>query len=233
MRHLPFMPDLGSFPAGTRLHTTVGEVPVEEIYPGEQLITLDGEMVTVDRVTCRSVRFRKRSDRGKPVLIPAGAIGGGFPARELVLPPHQLVGFADLSPVDQPGRVDVLIPAASLTTLPGARVMKGRRQMMLYSVITDRPALIYAEGTVTETTRPLSSRLAFSVTGGLFGGRVHHRSGIRVLSEAAGSRLIGRLRRAGDLPSRPRGDRKSDFSQWDLDLALERTMADARRRKTG
>ena len=233
MRHLPPMPDQGSFPAGTRISTTSGEVAVEEIRAGARLITPQGENVTIRQITHCKVRFPGPSQWGKPILVPAGALGGGVPVRDLVLPPGQLVGVADEAPVDLFGRADVLVPASVLQALPGARVMKGRKRLKLYSLSVGAPALIYAEGTVTETTRPVVSRLISALTGGRLGGRVHDRAGLRVLSATEGARLIARLRKTGDLPDRKPGKRENDLLQWDNDLEDERALAARLNRKAG
>lgn len=232
MRHLPFMPDMGSFPAGTRIQTTQGELPVEDITAGARVMTPAGENVTVTDVESRKVRFFEKPHWGKPVLLPAGSLGNGLPVRDLILPPGQLLAVADLSPIDLIARADVLIPAIAARKLPGARQLRGRRKLRLFSVVTERPCLILAEGVATESTRPMASRLASRILLG-HGALGRHPAGPRVLSARKGQDLIAQLRQNGDLPDRPPGRRENELMQWDEDLAKEQAAARQRHKKAG
>jgi hypothetical protein len=220
----------GSFPPGTNILTNSGDVPVERLSPGDRVLTADGENVRVRRVACRTVGFSERRHGGKPILIRAGALGSGLPTRDLVVAPWQRLALADAVPAHVLMRAGYVVPAVGLTGLPGVRRMKGRRNLLLYSVVLETPAMLIAEGCVTESTPPLAARLANVLTRGWAGaiaGLLRPRGQLRAISIWQARRLASRLRLTGDLPRRAGDRREHDLLAWEEDLAIERRLAES------
>lgn len=86
----PFAP---CFLAGTRLATPEGEVAVEELEPGDRLLRADGGVTTVRWVGRSTILVLLGAPAARhPVLITAGALGGGLPRRDLrVTGDHALI----------------------------------------------------------------------------------------------------------------------------------------------
>jgi hypothetical protein len=80
------------FLAGTRIATPSGETTIEDLRPGDLVLTAEGRALPVRWVgrQARAARFAHPL-RELPVEIAAGALGGGLPRRELrVSPAHAL-----------------------------------------------------------------------------------------------------------------------------------------------
>ena len=204
MWQLPFMPDMGSFPPGTHIQTNRGDVLVEDLTPGDRVITSEGENATVRRIGVRTVRFPQRLHACKPVLIRAGALGGGLPTRDLAVAPGARLAVGDVVPRDLLASADLLAPAAGLVGLVGVRRMKGRRKVRLYSIHLDVPKLIMAEGCMVESTPSLVSRAANRLTAGWSGvlaARLAGKGMPRALSVWQTRRWAGACRRSATCPT--------------------------------
>jgi len=83
------------FAAGTRLLTENGDLPVEEIRPGDHAITHENELAKIIWVGRRDLDFSKHPMPSlvRPVRIAAGALGMGIPERELVVSPDHGLYF--------------------------------------------------------------------------------------------------------------------------------------------
>ncbi len=229
----PIMPVWGSFPPGTHVQTNQGERAVEELSPGDRIQTDKGENATLRQISCHKQTLPGKRNRGKPILIKAGVLGGGLPVRDLILAPGQRLALADFEPVDLLESADLLVPAAGLCDLAGVRRMKGRRQMTFFSLIFDAPRLIRVEGCLVESCQPTLSRLANEVTlgwAGVIGNRFKQEFWPRALSVWQTRRQAAGLCASGDLPEYSVHQREHDLLEWDRDLDEEKQVAAAARR---
>jgi hypothetical protein len=79
---------------GTRILTTTGEVPVEDIHIGDSLVSRFGAIRPVKWIGCQNydLRFVRDNKAKLPVCIQAGALGEKMPARDLfVSPGHSML----------------------------------------------------------------------------------------------------------------------------------------------
>lgn len=87
------------FTPGTRILTANGERPVEDLKPGDLVITLDSGPQPILAVARRSLSLADldQSPQFRPIRIRRGALGGGLPLRDLVVSPQHrmLVGGAE------------------------------------------------------------------------------------------------------------------------------------------
>jgi hypothetical protein len=83
------------FAAGTRLLTENGDLPVEDIRPGDHAITHENELAKIIWIGRRDLDFLKHPMPAlvRPVRIAAGALGMGIPERELVVSPDHGLYF--------------------------------------------------------------------------------------------------------------------------------------------
>ena len=140
------------FAAGTLIATADGERPVETLRPGDLVMTADHGLRPVLWAATSSVAVAE-SPRNQPIMISAGALGGGLPARDLIVSPQHRIA------VLREGQ-QVFVPAKALIPLRGVRRMQGKR-MVDYTHILLRPhAVIYAEGMATESFFPGPMALA-------------------------------------------------------------------------
>lgn len=138
------------FATGTSILTPDGERRVETLWPGDHIVTADHGPQRIRWIGRREVDFgdptNLRADKDKPILIKAGAMGGGLPRRDLVVSPqHRMVVR---------GSEEALLRAKRLTGRVGIRVMRGRKKVTYHALLLDRHEIIFAEGAPTESFRP-------------------------------------------------------------------------------
>jgi hypothetical protein len=120
------LPDRG-FADGTRLFTARGEVPVEQLGPGDLLVTLSGRGAPLKPVAARV------EAPGAAVRLAPGALGAGIPAREMV------VGAAQILRVE-----GLLLPARQLVN--GTTIAE-QPAVALHRLVLATDDLLIAEGT--------------------------------------------------------------------------------------
>lgn len=134
------------FVAGTLIATPDGPRQVEALTTGDKVLTLDHGPQPLRKSLMTRIDFRRGDrDRDRPILIRAGALGGGKPQADLrVSPQHRVL----LSQADGP---DVLVPAKALLDWPGVRVMRGVRQICYVHLVFDLHQILFAEGAPSES----------------------------------------------------------------------------------
>lgn len=148
---------------GTLIDTADGARPVEELQPGDRVITRDNGMQVLRMVHSRTISGAEyRTKRAFwPVRIGAGALGFGLPRREMrVSPQHRMlvshIRFALL--YDEPA---VLVRAKSLCgAFDRVHVDSALTEVTYYHLVFDQHEIIYAEGAPTESFHPGAEGLA-------------------------------------------------------------------------
>lgn len=97
--------DVACLMRGTMVLTPDGEVPVETLAIGDEVLTVDGEAETVKWIGRRAYArpFLAVGDRIAPILFRAGSLGTDMPTRDLYVSPEHAM-YVD----------DVLVPAKLL-----------------------------------------------------------------------------------------------------------------------
>ncbi len=140
------------FMAGTLIGSPAGEVPVETLTRGDQVLTQDGGVATVDWLGIQTVstRFADKM-RVLPIRIKAGALAEGVPSRDLLISPDHAV------------LVDgALIQASALVN--GTSIVREHNvptTFAYYHVEVEDHSLILAESTPAETFVDNIERLHF------------------------------------------------------------------------
>jgi hypothetical protein len=143
---------IACFAAGTRILTAGGRlVAVEDLRAGDMLETFDGQVKRIIWLGRRSLDLRRhpRPLAAQPILITAGALGGGLPLRDLVVSPDHGMYLA--------GK---LIPAKALTNGFTIRQLN-RRRVTYYHIELAEHAVIFAEGAAAESYLETGNRGAF------------------------------------------------------------------------
>ncbi len=149
------------FTPGTMIACDGGERPVEDLRPGDRVVTRD-HGVQVLRWVGRKVLPRgdlAADPRLQPVLIRAGALGPGLPARDMrVSRQHRMLltgARADLLF----GTDEVLVRAEHLTHLPGI-ALAAETQVTYLHLLFDRHEVVLSDGTWSESFQPGDRTLA-------------------------------------------------------------------------
>ncbi len=139
------------FGTGTLIETARGFQRVDQLGPGDQVVTVDRGPQRIVRV----VRMKRSAGRGlPPVQVSAGALGPGLPRRVLEVTAQHRLLIASPVATRMFGVPEVLVPAHLLTCLPGIRFLKGRLSFDCVHLMLDRHELIWAEGVPAETLLP-------------------------------------------------------------------------------
>ncbi|MEL6682820.1 MAG: Hint domain-containing protein [Pseudomonadota bacterium] len=141
------------FADGTAIRTPHGERRVEDLRPGDQLVTLDHgvqEVAWVFGKTWSPIDVAI-SHNLCPVRISKGSLGNGLPERHLRLSRQHRVlvkGQIARRMFDAP---EVLIPAKDLLGLPGVSLEMPTRDVTYYHIMLSRHEVLFADGAPCES----------------------------------------------------------------------------------
>jgi hypothetical protein len=140
------------FAQGTRILTARGEIPVEQLAPGDQVVLHDGSSAKITWIGHRSVAITAHPtpEKIQPVLIVSGALGNGLPTRDLYVSPDHALFFEDH-----------LIPAKCLINGVTIRQIP-RERITYYHVELADHAILLAEGAPAESYLETGNRSAFA-----------------------------------------------------------------------
>ncbi|UFN47300.1 Hint domain-containing protein [Roseomonas sp. OT10] len=175
------------FVEGTRLTTWRGEVPVEEIEPGDILPTVSGLRAGYGRVRWvgwRQVDLQRhpQPEKVQPVRVRAGALGENQPVRDLLLSPDHALWLEG-----------ALIPVKLLIDGVGVVQESGWPRVTYFHVELEAHDAILAEGVPAESYLDTGNRGAFSNVAGVT--MLHAEFG--PMSDHAPERLAPRMARNG------------------------------------
>ncbi len=138
------------FAAGTRILTAAGQVPVEELTPGDRVATAAGRLAPITWLGHQRASV-------PPIRVRAGAFGDRMPARDLLLSPDHAV-FAD----------GALVPVRHL--LNGCTVLhEPTAAVVYYHLELPAHAVILAESLPCESYLDTGNRAALAPTRNLYG----------------------------------------------------------------
>lgn len=149
-------PSVICFLKGTEIATVRGPVPVEDLAPGDLVVTRDHGPQPVIWVGSRDISgvHLRRRVRHRPIRLAAGCLGPGVPARDLtVSPQHRILIW---SPIVRrmTGADEALIPARHLTALPGIERDDSCRAVTYFHVLMAQHTILTAEGAQAESLLP-------------------------------------------------------------------------------
>lgn len=143
---------------GTRVSTATGEVAVEDLKNGDQILSRcdrTGTLVPtkIKRIYKRRLTSRQLKANPKlyPVKISKGSLGNGRPKRDLwVSRQHRMVTKSRVAN-RMFGRFDVLVSAIKLSGLDNIFVDTTVQQVEYFHILLNNHAVILAEGALTES----------------------------------------------------------------------------------
>ncbi len=144
------------FCAGTRILTVRGEIAVENLNIGDEVITLNGDALPVRWIGYRRLDMSRHAcpDKVNPICIHAGALADGIPCRDLWLSPDHAIYHGGF-----------LIPAKALVN--GSNIVQlHRSHVTYYHVELDQHAVLFAEHLPAESYLDTGNRDCFENGGG-------------------------------------------------------------------
>lgn len=141
------------FTRDTLITSAQGPTPIQDLHPGDQVVTLGLGTQPIRWVGHR--RFERDALQANPRLWPvrivAGALGGGLPVRDLLVSRQHRMLVQSRIAQRMFGATEVLIPAIKLTALPGIYVDDGITGVEYFHLLFDRHQVIFAEDAPTES----------------------------------------------------------------------------------
>ncbi|MDP4032201.1 MAG: Hint domain-containing protein, partial [Pseudorhodobacter sp.] len=135
------------FVAGTLIHTADGLLPVEDLLPGDLVLTADHGFCPLRWISRRRVAGYGPA---APVLITAGTLGN---SRDLRLSQHHRVMLSDCHADVLFGTAEVLVAALHLVNGSTIRLTP-RARVDYVHLLFDQHELIFSEGILTESCHP-------------------------------------------------------------------------------
>lgn len=141
---------------GTVIETPSGPVPVEELCPGDLVLTEDGRQEPIRWLGTRTVTSAELSADPslRPIRISASAFGRGLPARDLCVSPQHRILVTGWRAELLFGEDSVLVPAKGLVDDHLIGVDYSADEVQYFHLLFDRHEVILTEGLPTESFYP-------------------------------------------------------------------------------
>lgn len=146
---------IACFVAGTKILTIRGQRAIEELVPGDRVMTRDHGLQEVRWIGCRHIDASEIQDCDtlRLVRIAKGALGNGMPDRDLLISPEQSVLVSGDLAATLLVEDETLIAAKDLVGRKGITVEQVEG-VIFYHLMFDEAALLLVEGTWTEGFLP-------------------------------------------------------------------------------
>lgn len=141
------------FASGTLIRTPQGEVEVQDLAQGDLVTTVDAGAQPVLWIGLRhlSAAALAAAPHLRPIRIPAGALGGGLPLRDLTVSPQHRVLVRSQIARRMFGQDEVLVAAKHLTGTGGITVVDDAAGVDYWHFMFDSHQVVYSEGATTES----------------------------------------------------------------------------------
>jgi hypothetical protein len=143
------------FTPGTKIVTPRGEVLIENLQVGDQVVTRDSGAQVIRWIGSRRItRDELRQDASlRPILITAGALGYGLPEQDMMVSRQHRMLFSGSRAELLFGTDEVLVRAAHLLDMPGVSVATVEDVTYIH-LLFDKHEVILANGAWSESFQP-------------------------------------------------------------------------------
>lgn len=144
------------FTPGALIDTPQGSRRVEDLHPGDLVLTRDRGPQPILWVGRRQITADQTAAAPwlRPIRIRAGALAPGCPARDLVVSPQHRLLLRSRILARVTGAAEVLTPACQLLGWPGVEALRARHGVTYLHLMCARHEVIRADGAWTETLYP-------------------------------------------------------------------------------
>ncbi len=134
--------------SGTLIAAAEGDRRIEDLAPGDRVLTRDHGLQPVRWIGRSTVRA---AGDLAPIRIAAGSLGQGLPRRDLnVSPQHRMLVRSRVAE-RMFGSAEVLLPAKKLLDIPGIDRVETGADVTYMHLLLDRHEVIFAEGAPSES----------------------------------------------------------------------------------
>ncbi|MBD9525219.1 Hint domain-containing protein [Paracoccus sp. PAR01] len=144
------------FVAGTLIETENGPIAIENLVPGDMVLTKDNGFQAIrwiGRVRIAATSL-ERNPKLRPIRISAGALGAGTPTVDLLVSPQHRVLVRSKIAMKMFGALEVLVAAKQLIRLDGVDIATDLTEVEYFHMLFDRHEVVISNGAETESLYP-------------------------------------------------------------------------------
>jgi len=143
------------FTPGTRIATPRGEIPVEDLQPGDRVVTRDNGLQQIRWTGARSLDYGQlaAAPHLKPILIARGSLGEDLPEQDMLVSPNHRMLVANERTALYFEDHEVLVAAKHLVDHKGVRPVEALGTTYVH-FLCDRHEVVLANGAWTESFQP-------------------------------------------------------------------------------
>ncbi|PZQ99670.1 MAG: type I secretion protein [Cereibacter sphaeroides] len=143
------------FTPGTVIATPRGEVPVEDLVPGDRVITRDNGLQEIRWTGRKTLTWQQLASNGhiRPILIRQGSLGHDLPERDMMVSPNHRMLVANERTALYFDEHEVLVAAKHLINNRDIKEVQSLGTTYLH-IMFDRHEVVLANGAWTESFQP-------------------------------------------------------------------------------
>ena len=142
----------GTIPAcyarGTLIRTVSGEVRIEQLEPGNCVVTAHGQAVPI-RWIWTGTQPLGYEPNAAPIRFREGCFAPNVPSRNLVVSAQHRIAVGQNGQI--PDLRPAFMPAKAMTKLSGTHIVSRHKDIQWWHIICNQHCLIFANGVVSET----------------------------------------------------------------------------------
>lgn len=144
------------FVRGTRIRTENGDIAIEDLSIGDEVLCGDGELHPIRWIGGRrlNTEMLKANPHLRPVVLERDALGAARPDDALALSPQHRVMLSDWRAELLFGAPEVLVAAKMLINDTTVRKCLGYEEVEYFHILLDSHRVVYANGLECETLMP-------------------------------------------------------------------------------
>ncbi|MBK4216559.1 Hint domain-containing protein [Paracoccus caeni] len=142
--------DFICFAAGTQIRTVNGEMKVEDLLPGDLVVTADHGPLPIRWIGQAEIDLQA-NPKLRPIRIRAGALGQGMPEADLIVSPQHRVLVRSKIAQRMFGTDEVLVAAKQLLELDGIDLAEDLDKITYVHFLFDQHQVVWSNGALTES----------------------------------------------------------------------------------
>lgn len=141
------------FAGGTLIHTDQGEVSIEDLKIGDNVLTADAGYQKLRWIGYKALDSDtlKSHPHLCPIRVRANSLGKGYPQRDLILSPQHRILVNGSIPQRMFGAREVLVAVKHLLELDGIEIADDLTEVTYVHILFDRHQIVWANGTLAES----------------------------------------------------------------------------------
>lgn len=141
------------FTRNTLIKTSRGEVPIQDLTIGDEVVTLDNGLQSIRWIwsSLLDANDLRLDPNLRPIRFHAGVLGEGLPKTDLSVSPQHRVFVRSNIAKKMCGTDEILIPAKKLTQLDGVEIDHQVQKVEYFHFMFDCHELVYSNGALSES----------------------------------------------------------------------------------